>query len=354
MQQNHTENVTDDLIRLSFFTEMGKKISRAVTIRQTLQEVMQHIQTIFTPRNWSLLLLDHATGELVFTLVTGGKEAEKLKGKRVALGQGITGWIAQHCQPVIVENVKNDPRFDPSMDEMTHFRTESIIGVPLKSGDKVFGVIELINKLNGDNFTSLDLKILSTIADFAAIAIEKAYYYKALRKIATEDSLTGLSNRRSLIRQMEREINRCKRYKIPFSMLMIDIDEFKKINDTKGHAGGDKVLKHFGKILMNNIRQTDFASRYGGDEFVVMMPNTEEPSAREVKDRIITILKEANTDSGTPYSVSIGLYSGCPESIEDAFNEADFELYEDKNRKKMEDRIEEVPRHITEFLEEGD
>ncbi|MFP4444004.1 MAG: diguanylate cyclase [Spirochaetia bacterium] len=354
MSQNNKESSTSDLIRLSFFTEMGKSISRAVTIRQTLQEVMHHVQEMFTPRNWSLLLLDHATDELVFTLVTGGKEAEQLRGRRVAVGQGITGWIAKHGEPVIIEDVQSDSRFDPSMDEMTKFNTESIIGVPLISGEKVFGVIELINKLNGSNFTPLDLKILSTIADFAAIAIEKAYYYKALRKIATIDSLTGLYNRRSLIRQMEREINRCKRYKTPFSMLMIDIDAFKKINDTKGHSGGDKVLKHFGEILAGNIRQSDFASRYGGDEFVVMMPNTEEEAARDVRDRILKILDKRNDEAGTPYTVSIGLFSGCPENLEDAFNKADFGLYEDKNRKKVEDHIEEVPRHITEFLDEGD
>ncbi|WP_018525436.1 GGDEF domain-containing protein [Alkalispirochaeta alkalica] len=343
---------TEDLIRLSFFTDMARDIAAATTLEETLQQVMKHIGAVFAPRNWSLLLKDNQTGEMVFAIAIGGENVAALRGKRLPPGTGIVGWIAENRQPLIIEDVSRDPRFDASIDELTKFRTKSIIGVPLITRNRVFGVIELINKVNGEAFTALDMKVLCTIADFAAIAIEKAYYFRALRRAALEDSLTGLQNRRSLSRTLEREIRRCSRTGAPLAALLIDLDRFKAINDSWGHAAGDMVLQHLASILKESVRETDVVSRYGGDEFIVVMPETDQSGAREARRRLEEALERGKGQAPVPYSVSIGVYSGRPTSPEDLFQGADIHLYSEKDRKR-DAHLDEMAEHIIEFMDEA-
>jgi two-component system cell cycle response regulator len=232
----------ENLVKLSFFIDIGKAIASAHSIRQVLERVMRQVGAIFAPRNWSLMLIDPLRRELVFKIVVG-ESADKLIGARVPCDQGIGGWIYRNGQPAIVEDVRKDARFNSKVDEISGFTTSSVIGVPLKTEREVLGVIELINKLDGSDFTAFDLKILSTIADFAAIAIEKSFYIQALRYQSRYDHLTGVLNRRSLDRILAREITRAKRYKEPLAVLLVDIDDFKTVNDTHGHQAGDEVLK---------------------------------------------------------------------------------------------------------------
>ena len=186
----HDGDNIDDLVKLSFFADIGKSILEATTIEQTLRVVMERIGAIFAPLNWSLFLRDARTGALRFAVVTGSG-ADQLRGKSIPRGKGVAGWIAENGQSVIIEDVSRDARFDPSMDQITGFTTRSIIGVPLRTRKGVFGVIELVNKLDGRAFTPLELMVLTTIADFAAIAVEKAYYFRALRRIATSTRSPG-------------------------------------------------------------------------------------------------------------------------------------------------------------------
>jgi diguanylate cyclase (GGDEF)-like protein len=375
---------TEDLIRLSYFTDIARAIAETTSLRETLDEVMHQIGRVFAPRNWSLLLKNPKTGELTFTVVIGSNElASELQGTKVPRGQGIAGWIAEHGEPLIIEDVESDDRFDSSIDERLNFKTHSIIGVPLKSGDRVFGVIELINKLDGEHFTPLDLKLLSTIADFTAIAVQKAYYIKALRKIATIDHLTGVYNRRSCMRILDREIARCHRHGSSLSTLILDIDHFKEINDTHGHAAGDRVLLSLAQLAARCIRRVDYICRYGGDEFVMVLPDTAPGAADHVRQRIQDALREQNEQNQIPYSVSIGAFSGCPESSTELLDRADVQLYKQKQPRRAgsstaegsldggpdstthsgsntadqvgqetEQTIEQVSEHIGEFFEE--
>ena len=220
---NHHD--TQDLVNLSFFVDVGKAIVSAKTIKEILNRVMAQVGTIFAPRNWSLLLVDPKTKELVFKLAVG-EVSDKLQGLRITSDEGITGWIYNTGQAVVIEDVSKDSRFSDRIDKLTNFTTESIIGVPLKSGEKVLGIIELINKLNGQPFTSFDLKILSTIADFTAIAIERAFYVRAIERLSSQDHLTNVLNRRSFDYIMQHETERCKRHGNRLSILLIDIDSF--------------------------------------------------------------------------------------------------------------------------------
>ncbi len=334
MKESKQYEAIDDLVHLSFFVEIGKAIVAAKSIREILDQVMDKVGFIFAPRNWSLLLRDSKTDELVFKVAVG-EASDKLIGKRIPVHEGITGWIVTTGQPAIIEDVTKDKRFSDKIDQMTGFKTRSLIGVPLKTDNRVLGVIELINKLNDEPFTPLELKILSSIADFAAIAIERAFYVRAIQKISRMDHLTGVLNRRSFDTILNQEIERSSRYQTNLSVLLIDINSFKQINDTHGHLVGDEVLKDCAARLQNNVRKVDHVARFGGDEFAIVMPNTSAELAQNVKQRILDdIAGKSNAENIPDYRVSIGLHTSFSEGAFDILRNTDKALYREKDKKE--------------------
>jgi diguanylate cyclase (GGDEF)-like protein len=335
-QPNLNGNI-EELVRLSFFVDIGKVIVSAKNLSEIMHKIMEQIGKIFTPLNWSLLLVDPRTNELVFKIVVG-EAADILRETRISMDSGISGWIARTGQAVIIEDVSKDKRFNDQIDRMTGFDTKSIIGVPLKTGNKVLGVIELINKLNGECFTPFELKILSTIADFSAIAIEKAYYIRAIRKISRQDHLTGCLNRRSMDIILSREIERSRRRETILSVILLDINDFKKINDMFGHPYGDQVLKVCSEILQRNVRKIDYVIRYGGDEFAVIMPDTDEEAANRVRDRILQEIEDRDkAKEKYTFSASVGVSTAYKEGVLDIdglIQRTDQDMYFQKEQKE--------------------
>jgi diguanylate cyclase (GGDEF)-like protein len=339
----------DGLVKLSFFADIGKAIIAESSIRGVLDRVMEHIGLYFAPCNWSLLLHDAESDQLVFKLAVG-QSADKLKGMRIPSREGIAGWVMQHRAPLIVEDVDSDPRFSGHVDEVSGFNTESIIAVPLVTGNTAFGVIELINRLDHSRFTAFDLNVLSTIADFAAIAIEKAYYLQAARRLAMTDPLTGALNRRGLERAVERETERCRRYGGEIAVIMGDVDDFKAINDSRGHLAGDEVLKAISKALRRTVREIDTVARIGGDEFLVLMPNTSKAEAENARTRISEALEEASHRCrGGSFSFAMGLHVASDLDFSDILRESDKDLYRHKEAMPSSIGIE---RHILEALDD--
>jgi diguanylate cyclase (GGDEF)-like protein len=329
MPEKPGEPDMDDLIRLSVFSAIGTSIVGERTIHGVLDRVMEHLGTFFGPLNWSVLLVDSSKDELVFARVVG-RGAETLTGKRMAIGEGVSGWVAQHGVSAIVENPADDPRWSNSMDILTGFKTESIIAVPLRSGERVFGVIELLNRLNGERFSAYDMRVLSTIADFAAIGVEKAYYLAEARRVSERDPLTNALNRRGLARAIDREKARRTRYGGDLSVVLADIDRFKAINDGFGHAAGDDVLKAVAKALAGAMRGADSLARYGGDEFLVLLPSTGSEDAEIARARLAEILAKAGAAHIPRFSVSLGVFSSGDADFDELFRESDKDLYRRK------------------------
>jgi diguanylate cyclase (GGDEF)-like protein len=319
----------DDLIRLSVFSGIGTSIIAERSIRGVLDRVMEHVGSFFGPLNWSFLLVDAAKGELVFARVVG-RSAESLTGTRIAIGEGIAGWVAQHGSCAFVEAPSEDPRWSDRLDLLTGFKTESIIAVPLRSGDKVFGVIELLNRLDGKAFSAFDMRVLSTIADFAALAVEKAYYLAEARRVSERDHLTGALNRRGLSRVIDREAARRSRYGGNLSVVLADVDRFKAINDGFGHAAGDEVLKAVARSLAGAMRGADSLARYGGDEFLVLMPATGPEDAEIARTRFDEVLQKAGAAHSPPFSVSLGVHTSGNADFDELFRESDKDLYRRK------------------------
>ncbi|MBI9105732.1 MAG: sensor domain-containing diguanylate cyclase [Spirochaetales bacterium] len=336
---------TEELVRLSFFSEIARSIVSCRTVNDTLSEIMRQIGSIFSPLNWSLMLRDSKTGELKFIIVEG-RASSHLKGKTIKKGQGIAGWIAENKMSLIIEDVEKDGRFDSSYDEDSGFKTESIIGVPLISRGKVYGVIELINKLEGTRFTPFDLKLLTTITDFAAIAIEKAYYHAGIKKLVNIDPLTKVYNRRYFQFYLTKEIERTKRSDDTLTLMFIDIDDFKLINDTYGHVAGDKVLMLTAAVLKESIRSSDLVFRYGGDEFILLLPSTGADKAHLLKERIFKKIELSDELQSFRTSLSIGVHEAQGEDYEDLLNFVDQKMYMEKLYNK-ESSIEDLAENIT-------
>src|SRR5258708_22003894 len=247
--------------------------------------ILAKVSEMLKPSNWSLLLKDQATGELYFHAAVGAG-SDRLLGMRLQPGEGIAGWVAQNNQPLLVKNVHADPRFASRFDKASRFHTKSILCVPLTFKDLTLGVIELVDGEGDGVFAEEDLRILGTVAEFSAIAIENARNFHKVEELTVLDDHTGLFNSRHLKRQLESEVVRATRFGHPVSLIFFDLDHFKQVNDKHGHQAGSRVLHEVGKLLLKTLRSTDVPVRYGGDEFVILMPETSKDQAIAAARRI--------------------------------------------------------------------
>lgn len=299
----------DKCLRHAAAVETLMEIARALAspseIQEILEQIMFQVSRLLSPKAWSLLLKDDVTGELEFVVVISDV-ADSLKGVRIPAGHGVAGWVAENGESLIIPDVRCDERFAGEFDRQLSFTTRSIACVPVKSHDKVFGVIELINSLEYGIFDESDEQILTTIADFAGIAISNAKALEKIKQLVITDDLTGLYNSRYFFEQIEYEVERSKRYLSPLSLVFFDLDRFKVVNDTYGHLTGSRLLSEVGAVVLQNIRKTDKGARYGGDEFVVILPHTEKYGARMFAEKLHGELLSRSfySDSGERLMVS--------------------------------------------------
>ena len=160
-----------------------------------------------------------------------------------------------------------------------------MICVPLRSKLRVLGVIQLVN-VDMSHFTDAELFFLQSLSDYAAIAIENARWVEKIQELTITDDCTGLYNARHLYKTLETEVYRSSRFGYEFRILFIDLDHFKTVNDTHGHLIGSKLLAEIGYLIKAQLRFIDFAFRYGGDEFVVLLPQTAKDQALVVAKRL--------------------------------------------------------------------
>src|SRR6202158_190423 len=276
---------------VAVFQELGKALTSSLQLDQVLRTIMEKIDEFLRPDNWSLLLLDEAKQELYFELAVG-TASTALKEVPVKMGQGIAGWVAAHGETVVVPDTSKDTRFFSQVDEKTKTETQSIVAVPVKFRDTCLGVIELINCIGPDGFDARDLKLLEALSDFAAIALENARHVKRIHELTITDDCTMLYNARHMGFILETEIYRSQRYNYEFSIVFIDLDHFKQVNDTHGHLVGSRLLAEIGNALKEHCRLIDFAFRYGGDEFVILLPQTSKESALNVARRLHKLVRE--------------------------------------------------------------
>ncbi|ACL04126.1 diguanylate cyclase with GAF sensor [Desulfatibacillum aliphaticivorans] len=345
----------------NIFCRIGRILTSSLDPKVVFERVMALVGEHFNPRNWSLLLVDKDTGRLRFEIVMG-VDATKLRRFYLECGEGIVGWVCQNAKPLVIENVREDARFSPRVDELLGFKTHSVVCVPLvNGGNKVVGAIELINKLSpegkGDDglqsFTQEDMEILNSIGAFTGIAAENAFLHQRVREMAMIDSLTGINNRLYFNEAIRREVDRVKRYKKTLCMLFMDVNGLKGINDRLGHLIGDQVLVQVANVLKQSVRKSDILARYGGDEFVVLMPFAGQEDGDKLALRIQDLLEQWNQDPvipGVSLGLSIGVHAARAENMDSVLREADLKMYEQKILEKKPEELvseEEMRRFLT-------
>lgn len=296
--------------QLAAFNTIAKALTSTLEVREVLELVMQKVSELLRPRNWSLLLEDPRTGKLYFELAVGAG-AEKLKELRLEPNEGICGLVFQSGQARCVDDVRRDPAFAGRFDELSAFNTRSVLAVPLLARGRPLGVIELVNGPEDPVFTHEDLHTLLGIAEFAAIAIDNARNFQRVQELTLTDEHTGLYNARHLAGLLEREVTRAQRFQHPLSLIFLDLDHFKRVNDTHGHLVGSALLREVGELLQGSIRQVDSAFRFGGDEFALLLIETDEDGAQQTATRIRDALQErefmASRKLGLRLSASFGV-----------------------------------------------
>lgn len=216
-----------------------------------------------------------------------GMNQELARSMRVRVGSGIAGRVVSTGHPLLVNDIEKDERVRSA--NRPRFKTKSFISVPLVVNGNIFAVLNLSDKENEGTFSEADLRLLTTFSPHFAALIERTASLEratALEELSVTDPLTGLYNRRFLERRMEEEISRCLRQDLALTILLLDLDNFKHYNDLCGHLAGDKALKRTARILQHSAREMDIVTRFGGEEFCILLPGTSKKESLLVAERI--------------------------------------------------------------------
>ena len=276
--------------RLQVLGDIVATANSVLEPQRVVAVIMSHIQRLIPSEAWSILLVDEKKKELTFEMALGEK-GEDFSDIRLKIGEGIAGWVAETGKPAIVNNVAGDARFQGRYDAQTQFQTRTILCAPLVSRGATIGVVEILNRASESRFTKQDLDLLLTLVEPAAIALENALLFQRAEKLAITDDLTKLYNSHYMNTCLSREIERASRERTSLAMIFLDLDGFKGVNDQHGHLCGSRTLFEVGSILRQAVREEDVVSRYGGDEFVVVLPNTDGQGALAIARRIREGLK---------------------------------------------------------------
>lgn len=324
-----------ELQELTIFHDVAKALTSSLDLDSILQTIMEKMAEYFRPDTWSLLMVDEERDELYFAIAVG-TASDALKNVRLKVGEGIAGWVAKHGERLVVPDVMNDPRFAKRIDDMTKWETRSIVCVPVRSKHRVLGVIQLVN-IDMQSFNDQEVFFLQSLCDYAAIAIENARSVEKIQELTITDDCTGLFNARHLYKTLETEVYRSARFGYEFTVLFIDLDHFKQVNDTHGHLIGSKLLNEIGYLIKAQLRLIDYAFRYGGDEFVVLLPQTGKDAALFVARRLRDSLRgsafcsEEGLNLNVRASIGLATYPHDAKTPHDVIRQADEMMYLVKN-----------------------
>jgi len=229
-----------------------------------------------------------------------------------------------------------------------NYKTNNCAIVPLICQDRVVGVLNLADKTEGDSFDCEDIALIELFSQLVGASIGNIKLFEKIQRQATTDGLTGLANHKTFYEILEKELWRSRRYGGQISLIMVDIDNLKKINDAYGHRAGDKVIREISRKVKECIRQIDTAARYGGDEFAVILPNTSLIDAIVVAERMVDAVEHSPTTwkkEQIVLSISVGLGQyDADTNPEDITSRSDQALYTAKQAGKNTVRIFEPSR----------
>jgi diguanylate cyclase (GGDEF)-like protein/putative nucleotidyltransferase with HDIG domain len=266
-----------------------------------------------------------------------GRDRMLFSSLQIPLGEGLSGWVAKHNKPILNGNPSVEPGY---LNDPTKFSLlRSALSVPLAGQGGNVGVLTLY-RADADSFTPDHLRILEGINSKIGLSCENAMKYRAMEESATTDYLTGLNNARALFDSLNRELSRCERDGSPLTLIVCDLDHFKEVNDRFGHSAGNQVLQEFAKGLLKIRRDYDVTARFGGDEFVLVLPNMKADAAGGRIAALSTLASEVcrKVCGESVISASVGLASFPEDGVtgDQLLGEADLRMYAQKTSRRQE------------------
>jgi diguanylate cyclase (GGDEF)-like protein len=291
---------------LLVFHQLARSLNSSFELDTILCTILEHMERSVEAELWTLLMLDEESQELYYAIASGGEKAA-LRDLRVKVGEGVAGWVVEHGETLIVPEEAEDPRLQHAPSGQAG-KMRSVIAIPLRGRKGTHGVIEIFNP-RAEQMTDYSIAFLHILADHAAIAIENAHDVACIQQLTITDDTTGLYNVRHLYNVLGRELERGARLGLPLSLAFLDLDHFKLVNDAHGHLVGSELLGHAGRRLRELCRQQDWCFRYGGDEFVILMPDTGAEQARALAAQLQRLLAETHfrMESGLKLRVQASL-----------------------------------------------
>ena len=316
----------DDLL---VFHQLARSLTSSLDLNTVLRTILEQMERTVHADLWTLVMLDETRQELYYAIAAGG-EQDLLRDLRVKVGEGVAGWVVEHGETLIVPEAEEDPRWKKSS------KMRSVIALPLRGRKGTQGAIEIFNP-RSDQMTDYTIAFLHILADHAAIAIENARAVERIQQLTITDDATGLFNVRHLYDVLGRELEHSYRAGLPTSLAFLDLDRFKQVNDAHGHLIGSELLAHTGRRLQELSREQDLCFRYGGDEFIVLMPETDAHEAVARAQALHRALMETEFQMKNGLSLKIGASIGLATAPDDGvtlhsiIGAADARMYEVKS-----------------------
>lgn len=310
--------------------EIAQGIVSAMSLQEVLEEIGKTANRILNIDANTVRLWDRARDTLVLKFAHG-TDVENRPQELPVREDSVAARVLRTGKPIAVLDIAEEASY-PSKGVVQRESMTSLLTVPLKTKGGVIGVFSVYS-IEKRSFSEEAVEMASLFASLAAIAIERARLFEEVERLSVTDPLTGLFNRRYFNYIVEQEKGRVKRYQKPLSLLFADVDGFKAYNDRLGHLVGDEILKEVAQILRSNVRAADVVVRYGGDEFVVLMPETDQEEAQLVTERIERALRIWNMSPNIKdvrLSLSMGLKTANADNVDTIVEEADREMYSKK------------------------
>src|SRR5437870_1490713 len=263
--------------QFAFLNSISKTAISSEDSEQMLAEIVSHIQKNFRFDHIGIGIFDYFTKEIEIRAEAG--ITAQVLGKRIPLGTGIVGRVARTGETALVQ-MTGDQRLQGVLPD-----SHAVLCIPITYGEKLQGVLN-VESQSEDAFTPQDVLVMKTLADLLATALHNALVFQQLQQQSITDGLTGIKTRRFFWEALNSEWKRASRSGRPFSVVLMDLDKFKEVNDTKGHLEGDLVLARVGRLLEQKCRQSNVVARYGGDEFIILMPETGVEQAQILAERL--------------------------------------------------------------------
>ncbi|MBZ5721803.1 MAG: diguanylate cyclase [Acidobacteriia bacterium] len=310
--------------QLAFLNNISRTAISSEDAEQMLADIVAEIQKNFRFDHIGIGILDYVSKDIEIK-AEAGTTAQAL-GKRIPLGQGILGRVARTGETALVQT-SGDGQLQGVLPQ-----SRAVLCIPITYGETLLGVLN-VESQREDAFAPQDVLIMKTLGDLLATALHNAFVFQKLQQQSITDGLTGIKTRRFFWESLTSEWRRASRSGRPFSVVLMDLDKFKEVNDNFGHLEGDLVLARIGRLLEQKCRQSNVVARYGGDEFVILMPETGVEQAQVLAERLRVWISTDPmiSEHGITGSFGVASFPVHGFSVEDLIRVADAGMYVSKH-----------------------